>query len=94
MPWEKCNYVTCALMQNARRILYGSATSEYFGLNSSTLESQLFTSFDLMFVKYTCTCNSVAIRQTCGRSQEFRVKIEHNLRTSHLETSKYQSAIK
>lgn len=31
-------YVTCALMQNARSILYGSATSEYFGLNPPTLE--------------------------------------------------------
>ena len=31
-------YVTCALMQNARSILYGSATPEYFGLNPPTLE--------------------------------------------------------
>ena len=31
-------YVTCALMQNARSILYGSATSEYFGLNPPSLE--------------------------------------------------------
>ena len=31
-------FVTCALMQNARSILYGSATSEYFGLNPPTLE--------------------------------------------------------
>ena len=31
-------YVRCALMQNARSILYGSATSEYFGLNPRTLE--------------------------------------------------------
>lgn len=34
-------YVTCALMQNARSILYGSATSEYFGLNPPTLEEYL-----------------------------------------------------
>ena len=31
-------YVTCALMQNARSILYGSVTSEYFGVNPPTLE--------------------------------------------------------
>ena len=31
-------YVTCALMQNARNILYGSVTSEYFGVNPPTLE--------------------------------------------------------
>ena len=31
-------YVTCAPMQNARSILYGSATLEYFGLNPPTLE--------------------------------------------------------
>ena len=31
-------FVTCVLMQNARSILYGSATSEYFGLNPPTLE--------------------------------------------------------
>ena len=31
-------YVTCALMQNARNILYGSFTSEYFGVNPPTLE--------------------------------------------------------
>ena len=31
-------YVTCALMQNAHSILYGSVTSEYFGLNPPTLE--------------------------------------------------------
>ena len=31
-------YVTCALMQNARSILYGSVTSEYFGVNLPTLE--------------------------------------------------------
>ena len=30
--------VTCALMENARSILYGSATSEYFGLSLPTLE--------------------------------------------------------
>ena len=31
-------YVTCALMQNAHSILYGSVTSEHFGLNPPTLE--------------------------------------------------------
>ena len=31
-------FVTCALMQNARSILYGSVTSEYFGVNPPTLE--------------------------------------------------------
>ena len=31
-------YVTCALMQNARSILYGSVTSEYFGLDAPSLE--------------------------------------------------------
>ena len=31
-------YVTCALMQNAHSILYGTVISEYFGLNPPTLE--------------------------------------------------------
>ena len=31
-------YVTCALMQNAQSILYGSVTSENFDLNPPTLE--------------------------------------------------------
>ena len=31
-------YVTCALMQNARSILYDSATSECFGLSPPTIE--------------------------------------------------------
>ena len=31
-------YVTCALMQNAKSILYGSVTSEYFGVSPPTLE--------------------------------------------------------
>ena len=34
-------YVTCALMQNARSILYGSVTSEYFGLDPPSLEEYL-----------------------------------------------------
>ena len=38
-------YVTCALMRNARSILYGSATSEYFGLNPPTLEEYFIWSY-------------------------------------------------
>ena len=38
-------YVTCALMQNARSILYGSTTSEYFGLNPPTLEEYFIWSY-------------------------------------------------
>ena len=70
-------YVTCALMQNAHSILYGSVTSEYFGLNPPTLE-EYFIWCIVLKIHLQYSCYTVRHKQF-GLLQEFMVKIGDNL---------------